>query len=480
MALIGVEGRPVGFSGAGVSSTRITKGGPEHSLGYRFGPYSGSIKSPRSAKVDVGLGAGIVQGATPAGSSSLDRLGFERSGMNLARRVISRAPELSRRVKTQVHDSARDVTRDTYPGRRSEGISSDLHDSQLPVMGPNQEPFFSKLKSKAFHFLVMGSLMIAAFEANAASATAAVPAPLVSVTPQAALTIAEYWRYFFAGGVCACLSHTVATPVDVVKTRQQTNPERYTGLSLSGVFRKITQEEGPAMLLKGIGPTALGYLFEGALKFGFYEFMKPIVFAATGGQSKFLDFMISGIVAGSIASVALCPLEAARIRLVADPKFAKGLFDAIPKMMRERGAVQVLFAGLPAQMAKQVPYTVTKQVSFDFLTAKAYGLAAAIGIATAGGFNKWAITLSSALIAAVLSTLTSQPGDMLLSAVNKGNGERLTTKEAAKKIYKKDGIRGLFRGTFARMIHVGTIVTFQLTIYDVVKQACGIPPTGSV
>ena len=29
-------------------------------------------------------------------------------------------------------------------------------------------------------------------------------------------------RYFLAGGLCAALSHALATPVDVVKTRQQT------------------------------------------------------------------------------------------------------------------------------------------------------------------------------------------------------------------------------------------------------------------
>ena len=31
--------------------------------------------------------------------------------------------------------------------------------------------------------------------------------------------------YFLAGGLCACSSHAVAIPIDVVKTKQQTSPE---------------------------------------------------------------------------------------------------------------------------------------------------------------------------------------------------------------------------------------------------------------
>jgi Mitochondrial carrier protein len=33
------------------------------------------------------------------------------------------------------------------------------------------------------------------------------------------------WRYFVAGGICAATSHGITTPLDVIKTKMQTNPE---------------------------------------------------------------------------------------------------------------------------------------------------------------------------------------------------------------------------------------------------------------
>ena len=38
--------------------------------------------------------------------------------------------------------------------------------------------------------------------------------------------------------------------------------------------------------------------------------------------------------------------------------------------------------------------------------------------------------------------------------------------------------KGLFRGTQARLVHVGVIVVSQLLIYDSIKQSLGIPIGG--
>lgn len=239
-------------------------------------------------------------------------------------------------------------------------------------------------------------------------------------------------------------------------------------------------------LVAGLGPTTFGYLFEGALKFGIYEVLKPAVKSILARlatmtsmsylNSKLLALLISGSVAGTVASIALCPMEALRIRLVAKPEFAaRGWVNGGLTMIENEG-VRGLSKGLTAMMSKQVPYTITKNVSFDILTTTSYSVARTCGYMITKEMKIF-IPLVSAMAASVLSCISSQPGDMLLSVVNAQEGDR-RTRDFAKDILKNNGFKGFFTGMRARFLHVGLIVTVQLLIYDFVKRLCGIMATG--
>jgi len=294
------------------------------------------------------------------------------------------------------------------------------------------------------------------------------------------------WRYYLAGGICAAISHSFTTPVDVIKTRQQID-DSLTGLGLIKSGIKIVKDDGSInALAAGLGPTTFGYLFEGALKFGIYEGLKPAVrsmlaWSATMTSIRYFDskiiaLLISGFVSGAIASIVLCPMEALRIRLVAKPEFAaRGWVNGGLTMIENEG-VLVLTKGLSAMMSKQIPYTVTKNVSFDLMTTAAYKVMRTYGLLITKEI-KICIPLLSAMIASVLSCISSQPGDMLLSVVNAEEGDG-RTRDFAKDILKNNGVRGFFVGIKARFVHVGLIVTVQMFIYDIVKRICGITATG--
>lgn len=139
-----------------------------------------------------------------------------------------------------------------------------------------------------------------------------------------------------------------------------------------------------------------------------------------------------------------------------------------------------LWKGLKPMMYKQVPYTITKNVSFDVLARLAYVTAATHGLRLTPT-TKLTISFLSAAVASVLSCISSQPGDMLLSLVNAHEGDRRRTRDLVRDILRSDrGIGGFFVGIKTRFLHVGVIVTLQLLIYDYVKRLCGIAATGSV
>lgn len=55
-----------------------------------------------------------------------------------------------------------------------------------------------------------------------------------------------------AGGICAACSHGITTPIDVVKTKMQTDPEKYTKGVLAAA-KDIIKTEGALFLLSGLG-----------------------------------------------------------------------------------------------------------------------------------------------------------------------------------------------------------------------------------
>lgn len=134
-------------------------------------------------------------------------------------------------------------------------------------------------------------------------------------------------RYFVSGGLCAALSHGVTTPIDVVKTRIQSEPEVFNEGIVSAT-KAIVSQDGVGALLGGLGPTVVGYAVEGAMKFGLYESLKPTFAQFLPTDDVAVAYLGASVVAGAAASLLLCPMEHTRIRLVTEPSFAKGLVSS--------------------------------------------------------------------------------------------------------------------------------------------------------
>jgi len=127
--------------------------------------------------------------------------------------------------------------------------------------------------------------------------------------------------------------------------------------------------------------------------------------------------------------------------------------------------------------------------TFELVTSNIYAQLEAAGLSEAVAPYRIVVTFAAALTAAILSSLASQPGDTLLSAVNKSAKAAISsdggssvssggTLAIMKDTLASVGVQGLFVGTKARLLHVGVIVVIQLLAYDIIKAACGIPVTG--
>lgn len=107
-----------------------------------------------------------------------------------------------------------------------------------------------------------------AFSANAVGGlarVAAAAAVLIAAVAPLVSALSSHWPYFVAGGICAAVSHTVAVPLDVLKTRIQcSEPGEYKGTWDALV--RIWRSEGGHVLFCGAGATLVGYSMQGFFK----------------------------------------------------------------------------------------------------------------------------------------------------------------------------------------------------------------------
>jgi solute carrier family 25 phosphate transporter 3 len=125
---------------------------------------------------------------------------------------------------------------------------------------------------------------------------------------------------------------------------------------LIGGFRKIIAEEGFGAVWTGFGPTAAGYFLQGAFKFGGYEFFKQqsinILGYESASNNRTAVYLASAGAAEFFADIALCPLEATRIRLVSQPDFANGLVGGFSKILKTEG-IGAFYSGFGPILFKQ-------------------------------------------------------------------------------------------------------------------------------
>lgn len=291
-------------------------------------------------------------------------------------------------------------------------------------------------------------------------------------------TVGDYGAFALAGAMGCGITHGAMTPIDVIKTRIQLEPAVY-NTGMVGSLRKIVSAEGAGALLTGLGPTVLGYSMQGAFKFGGYELFKKTFIEQLGYDTasnyKNSIYIGSAALAEFFADIALCPLEATRIRLVSQPNFANGLIGGFSRIMKEEG-VGSFYNGFTPILFKQIPYNIAKFLVFE-RAAEAIAGAVPGNKADFTPTTKTIVNLSAGIVAGCAAAIVSQPADTLLSKVNKTKkAPGQSTLGLLGQLAGQLGIRGSFAGLPTRLVMVGTLTSLQFTIYGSLKNALNCPP----
>lgn len=291
----------------------------------------------------------------------------------------------------------------------------------------------------------------------------------------------EYFKYCTLGGIFACgPTHAAVTPLDLVKCRRQVDASLYKS-NVAG-WKSIIRTEGAMGIFTGFGATLIGYSFQGAGKYGLYEFFKykyaQLVGEETAHKYKTTLYLSASASAEFFADILLCPWEAVKVKTQTTiPPFAKNVVGGFSKFVSTEGW-GALYRGLSPLWCRQIPYTMVKFATFEntvqaiysFLPKKKseYSTLAQTGVSFLGGY-----------IAGIFCAVVSHPADVMVSKINSHKEAGESTGQAVKRIYSMIGFKGLWAGLGLRIIMIGTLTGMQWLLYDSFKAYVGLPTTGS-
>jgi len=299
----------------------------------------------------------------------------------------------------------------------------------------------------------------------------------------------EYFAVCGLAGILSCgLTHCGVTPIDMVKCNKQNNPTIF-NKGMIGNMKILAGIKGARGLVRGAGPTFVGYSFQGLGKFGINDVLKYKYGQILGkdfkeNNPKLFYAMCSGS-AEFFADILLCPWETVKLKVQTvevnswlegtSKGYANGLIDGTKRLVADDG-LYGCFSILKPLWCRQIPYTIIKFVAFeDFIrridgalmsnygkTKKDFGGAAELGFTFAAGYG-----------AGIFCGAVSHPADTMASLLSKSPGVALGD------LYQGNGgFNGLWKGFGARVFMIGTLTGLQWFIYDTTKVAFGLGASG--
>merc|ERR1712087_113214 len=144
------------------------------------------------------------------------------------------------------------------------------------------------------------------------------------------------------------------------------------------------------------------------------------------------------------------------------------------RLIKEEGVIRGFYSGFGPILFKQVPYTMAK-FAVQGRVSEAMYLQMNTSPAACGAILNTGVSLSSGVVAGVVSAIISHPADTLLSKVNKaGAGGDGSIPSRMLNITKETGVIKLCtQGLGARCVMIGTLTALQFGIFDTVMRGLG-------
>ena len=264
----------------------------------------------------------------------------------------------------------------------------------------------------------------------------------------------------FAGVVGTILGY----PFDVVKTKMQVNPTKFSSMGKS--FFLILIEEGPIRgFYRGVGSPLLSLTILNTINFSNYDYCKKMLALKTPDRLRPLDLnvTVAGMLIGPFASIISTPFELIKTQMqlaASQGDFSsKGSVGTAWQIIHRHG-FKGLYVGHTINTLREILFLGTYFSVYEH--SKAYSMTYApssMAIALSGGF------------AGATGWLLSYPLDCVKSNIqglswHKDGFLRRSTVSVAKDIYLSRGVFGLYSGVAPSVTRAFFVSASRFSAYE--------------
>ncbi|KAH0945495.1 hypothetical protein HN011_003856 [Eciton burchellii] len=282
-----------------------------------------------------------------------------------------------------------------------------------------------------------------------------------------------WWRHLLSGGVAGAVSRTCTAPLDRIKVYLQVHGTRQ--CNIISCFRYMLREGGIKSLWRGNGINVLKIGPETALKFMAYEQVKRAI--KSDNETRELGIyerFCAGSIAGGISQTAIYPLEVLKTRLALRKTGQfDGVFDAAKKIYKQ-GGLKSFYRGYVPNLLGIVPYAGIDLAVYETLknnylrTHDKKEQPPFWVLLLCGAMSSTAGQVCSYPLALVRTRLQADVGTNRSSSTMVG---------VFKDIFKREGVRGLYRGLMPNFLKVAPAVSISYITYENLRQALGVNMT---
>lgn len=266
---------------------------------------------------------------------------------------------------------------------------------------------------------------------------------------------------FTASSVSVATAVFMTNWIDVIKVRQQLAGPGGRNLVATGVG--MVRAEGVVSLYRGVTPAVLRGMLYGGLRIGLYSPFKASLSPGDGDASLGAK-IAAGMASGAVAAGVCNPTDLVKTRMQMAGAAGRSSW-AVAREVAAAEGVAGLWKGTTPSMVRAALLTAAQCATYDEVKA--------VFTRRLGWEDGMGTHLAVSGVAGLVTTTVTAPVDMVKTHMF-ANGGYAGPWDCVTDIYRRMGVRGLFKGWGANWARQGPMTTLVFVVNEAVRPAMGL------